>query len=249
MFDIKLSLLNTNSKDHKDSPFLANFNKLKLTNDLKEETIWDRISTIEINNFKLFTIIEDDPIIKILPINRSTQVLVLCIPSNIKEFIIKLKKDYINQIDHIIEIKQYYNDDYCIRLLIMFKLQNQADNFYYDYAGKCYFSSFEYLYCCFIRDISTINALEEDYIFDGYEIPSCPLCLESLDPYISKINSISLDFQNTSWMLFRKNCKICTLFTKESLLNCNECNIDNNNWCCLLCGYIGCNNCLVTFNN
>lgn len=147
--------------------------------------------------------------------------------------------------------------------LIYFDDQNAADNFFYEYNNKNYpTDKFEFMYCIFIDklnaylkddflEIKNINEIVNiDYSNKRFQLCLCPLCLEKLDTSSSGIHTIINLMQVERWENYKKSCKVCSKFVFLEYIKCEDSNcrynLNNNSdklnsmWCCLICGYTGC---------
>ena len=224
----------------------------------------DKNVNIYVNNNEDITLdVNNNYIFKYLPLNRKQIMYILSIPNNLttKDFLSSLQLEIMSSIEFVISFFNSITNT--ISLVIKFRDQNSTDNFFYNYSGKSFFSQFELLYCCYVNNIYTLkntnllNVVNKSlkctlnkekniyHISKIYQLPSCPICIESLESYITKINTISFKFQNKSWPNFRKTCTVCKYNNKYNDNNinkkCFDCDIESDNWCCMICGYTGCN--------
>ena len=106
------------------------------------------------------------------------------------------------------------------------------------------------MYLAFINKIDFFSK-EDDKIYlniyeiDKSEITICPLCLEKMDVTSSGIHTIlnMVKVVNKDrWINYIINCKVCSTLSKKDIVKCEDdnCLITKNIWCCLVCGYIGC---------
>lgn len=213
---------------------------------------------IFVNYFENLSVTDNNKVFRYLPLKRQPILFIISNPMNsFCEFAQSLPIELNKQIEMAIELAQDSKriDDFgnpsCTtnRLIVVFKDQDSADRFYYDYSGRNYYSTCEHLYCCFIDNLtfecSLFNSNRNIYYgSEKFELPTCPLCLECIESTVTKINTIHLEYQNKSWQFYRENCKICQITAKEnqelSLYCCLECEVQNNLWCCIICGFIGC---------
>ena len=73
------------------------------------------------------------------------------------------------------------------------------------------------------------------------EMSTCPLCIERIENSSSGIETLLNLYPCERWMNYKKKCKVCSSFGLLSELKCEKCNNNKSLWCCLVCGYIGCN--------
>ena len=123
-------------------------------------------------------------------------------------------------------------------VLLYFENQDYADNFYYEYNTKSFpFNKNEYLYCIFI---SKVNVYFDKINMNSIsEIPSCPLCLEKIDEASIGIHTIPILINHNRWENYVKYCSVCSKLSSD-INKCSNCDINNFVWCCMICGYLGC---------
>jgi BRCA1-associated protein len=127
------------------------------------------------------------------------------------------------------------------RVLLYFEDQDSADNFYHDFNAICFpTNKFEYLYSVFIEnvEICTDANASDDMNFNKSELTCCPLCLEKLDESSSGIHTRPSGLKVERWEGYRKYCKVCSNLQTNN--KCFKCEITTSLWCCLICGFIGC---------
>lgn len=234
------------------------FNFENFTNNKNENCFYSIVSLL-VTKFEIFTkvnhkqSIEDCTIRQIfnyLPIERNKILFILALPFSTKDFLIEISKQegILESIYKIIEVNERSVKGFStVRLIISFKTQNEADNFFYLYSSKCFSSSFEYMYCGYVNSIflnSNDSCLINDYPFQYineyyYQIPTCPLCIENIECSVSNLNTFNFSFQKTSWPSFRESCFICS---SSNILNpiCHSCQSSKDIWSCLICGFNGC---------
>jgi BRCA1-associated protein len=129
------------------------------------------------------------------------------------------------------------------QVLLYFEDQDSADNFYYDYNTKSFpGNKSEYLYSVFINHVDILNEeklADNDLLISKSELTCCPLCLEKLDENSSGIHTIPNSHNVDRWEIYRKNCKVCMKY-QQTENKCSKCDISTYVWCCLICGFIGC---------
>ena len=106
------------------------------------------------------------------------------------------------------------------------------------------------MYLVFLNKIDYFSLEDEKitsllYDFDKSELSTCPICLEKMDVTSSGIHTIlnMIKIVNKErWLNYQTNCKVCLILNKKEKPQCDyeKCLKNNNNWCCLICGYIGC---------
>ena len=177
---------------------------------------------------------------RFLPISRTNLIFIIAIPENFTyENVINYFGKEIEKIKGILFINSQYK---FTSLIIHFNNQDSADNFYYQFKTKNYpENKSEFLYCVFISKIEYNK--NEEHNLKITEIPTCPLCIEKVEPSSIGIETMLNIFPCNRWLNYKKNCKVCSKFPSISLLKCEKCKNSNSTslWCCLICGFIGCN--------
>ena len=178
---------------------------------------------------------------RFLPISRTNLIFIIAIPENCtNENIINYFGKEVEKIKGILFIK---SQNKFTSLIIHFNNQDSADNFYYQFKTKNYSENkSEFLYCVFISKI-LYNDDEKNNNLNITEMPTCPLCIEKVEPSSIGIETMLNIFPCNRWLNYKKNCKVCSKFPYINLLKCEKCeNLNSNSlWCCLICGFIGCN--------
>jgi len=74
------------------------------------------------------------------------------------------------------------------------------------------------------------------------QLPSCPVCLERLDPEVSGIITTycAHDFHIKCLERWGDSCPVCRYTGEEMDASCSTCGSVNNLWLCLTCGHVGC---------
>lgn len=145
-------------------------------------------------------------------------------------------------------------------VLIKFRNQKSADNFYKTYNGAA-FNSIEPELChvVFVQKVETMK--EDDHRLTQpwagmTELPTCPVCLEKMDESVEGILTILCNHSFHGDCLVKwgdTSCPVCRYCqTPEPLPqnSCFECSAsnepsahmrsDDSLWICLICGHIGC---------
>ncbi|XP_050213266.1 BRAP2 RING ZnF UBP domain-containing protein 1 [Mercurialis annua] len=181
------------------------------------------------------------------PNSRSTSLFVVAVPNYFSS------DDFIrfceSHIDHVHEVLFIRNDGMEDRYSVLIKLYNQltADAFYANFNGNR-FSPGE-AEICHILYVLSVDYTEVAEIAStppvGFtELPTCPICLERLDPDTSGILSTLCDhsFQclcTSKWTYL--SCQVCRLCQQqEEKPACSVCGTSENLWVCLICGFLGC---------
>ena len=96
---------------------------------------------------------------------------------------------------------------------------------------------------------ATLPALPDGALLEqlggAVELPSCPVCLERLDPSISGVVTIVCDHTFHCECLRRwsdSSCPVCRHVSDDSqnTTACEVCGNVDNLWMCLVCGHVGC---------
>ena len=184
---------------------------------------------------------------RFLPIERTNFIFVIAIPEECSEesFITYLGSliQTIKSILFIVESETKFR-----RAIIHFDTQDSADNFYYQFNTKNFpQNKSEFFYCAFIKNIifqekdDDENCSNEVINSHINEMSTCPLCIERIENSSSGIETLLNLYPCERWMNYKKKCKVCSSFGLLSELKCEKCNNNKSLWCCLVCGYIGCN--------
>ena len=220
LFDEENALVNSSNEYNKILSAIKNNNKrLKKENSLINSNL--KILELSIKDFNIFVSLDEEInnsnyniVFRYLPLKRKNIILIFALPfGSINELLLTINYDIVETISEIIILNQVSdNKNNLQRIILIFSNQNSADNFYYEYASKNYYSTTEHLYCCFIEDIyieniitteenlenvkekEIINTCREFIIPYKSLITSCPNCLEKIDNQITKINSINSSF-------------------------------------------------------
>ncbi|KAG8364146.1 hypothetical protein BUALT_Bualt19G0096500 [Buddleja alternifolia] len=178
---------------------------------------------------------------------RTTLLFVVAVPNYMSsdDFLLFCE----NHLPHFEEIMFLRNDGMEDRysVLIRFEDQMAADGFYCSYNGKRFKpSEVEVCHIYFSQTVEYTNSAEIANIppSDYTELPSCPVCLERLDPDTSGIQSTLCDhsFQCScvsKWTYL--SCPVCRLCQQQDETPpCSICGSFKNLWICLICGSVGC---------
>eukprot|EP01024_Parvocaulis_polyphysoides_P011759 TRINITY_DN14136_c0_g1_i2.p1 TRINITY_DN14136_c0_g1~~TRINITY_DN14136_c0_g1_i2.p1 ORF type:complete len:380 (-),score=46.42 TRINITY_DN14136_c0_g1_i2:42-1181(-) len=133
-------------------------------------------------------------------------------------------------------------------VLLKFKEQEQADEFYNDYNGRP-FSSLEKSVLCrlvFLKhvEIAGMDGFDPLPPSGATEVPSCPVCLERLDESICGIVTTVCNHQFHHECLLQwgdTSCPVCRYCNNQQTTSkCAECGVNQGLWICLICGHVGC---------
>ncbi|KAJ8753145.1 hypothetical protein K2173_017712 [Erythroxylum novogranatense] len=181
------------------------------------------------------------------PSSRSTSLFVIAVPNYLSS------NGFIRfcgpHIDHVQELLFIRNDGMEDRYSVLIKLNNQltANEFYGNFNGKR-FSPNE-AEVCHILYLVSVDFNESADIAStppsGFtELPTCPICLERLDPDTSGILSTLCDHSfhcscTSKWTYL--SCQVCRLCQQQDEIPaCSVCGTSENLWACLICGFVGC---------
>uniref|UniRef100_A0A1J3HBD2 BRCA1-associated protein n=1 Tax=Noccaea caerulescens TaxID=107243 RepID=A0A1J3HBD2_NOCCA len=179
--------------------------------------------------------------------SRSTTLFVVAVPNYLSSL------DFIrfcdSQIAHVSQILFIRNDGMEDRYSVLITLSDQsaADGFHKSLNGRKYAPSEAEV--CHILYVLSVEDTEFDELAAsppaGFtELPTCPICLERLDPDTSGILSTLCDhsFQcscTSKWTYL--SCQVCRLCQQQDeILSCSVCGKTENVWACLVCGFLGC---------
>ncbi|XP_064619178.1 BRCA1-associated protein-like [Lineus longissimus] len=134
-------------------------------------------------------------------------------------------------------------------VLIKFKAQEDADEFYMTYNNVRYNSIEPEI--CYLVYVASVEALKTSEgacfpIQDLTELPNCPVCLERMDESVDGILTILCNHTFHGGCLSQwhdTSCPVCRyLQTPEGMAQniCSECETQESLWICLICGHIGC---------
>ncbi|PKI52388.1 hypothetical protein CRG98_027216 [Punica granatum] len=135
------------------------------------------------------------------------------------------------------------------RYSVLIKLVDQmkADGFYCTFNGKQFSpSEAEICHMLFMLEVEyTESADVAGTPPPGFtELPTCPVCLERLDPDTSGILSTICDHSfhcscGTKWTYL--SCQVCQLCQQQDEVpTCFICGTMENLWICVICGFVGC---------
>lgn len=135
------------------------------------------------------------------------------------------------------------------RYSVLIRLMNQltADGFYCSFNGKKYSPGEAEV--CHILFMMSVEYTESAEIAGTppagcTELPTCPVCLERLDPDTSGILSTICDhsFQcpcTSKWTYL--SCQVCRFCQQQDEKpTCFICGTLENLWVCMICGFVGC---------
>ncbi|GMY35823.1 BRAP2 RING ZnF UBP domain-containing protein 1 [Fagus crenata] len=181
------------------------------------------------------------------PSSRSTLLFIVAVPNYLSfdEFIRFCE----SRIDHVSDLLFIRNDGMEDRYSVLIRLVNQsmANGFYCNFNGKK-FSPGE-AEVCHILFMMSVEYTESAEIAGTppagcTELPTCPVCLERLDPDTSGILSTICDhsFQCpciSKWTYL--SCQVCRFCQQQDEKpTCFVCGTLENLWVCMICGFVGC---------
>jgi len=134
-------------------------------------------------------------------------------------------------------------------VLIKFKAQRLADEFYRNYNDTPYNSIEDHV--CHLVYVARVDFLKESEggavpIPGLVELPSCPVCLERMDESVDGILTILCNHTFHGHCLEKwgdTSCPVCRYSqTPEEVggNHCFECDSTESLWICLICGQVGC---------
>ncbi|KAJ1569423.1 hypothetical protein HK096_003170 [Nowakowskiella sp. JEL0078] len=101
-----------------------------------------------------------------------------------------------------------------------------------------------------VSDFITSPTNDQTQSSNLIELPTCPVCLERMDPYVSGLLTIICQHTFHCNCLSKWNdstCPVCRYSFQKQYENeqgeaneCNDCFVSENLWICLICGNIGC---------
>ncbi|XP_041994867.1 BRAP2 RING ZnF UBP domain-containing protein 1-like [Salvia splendens] len=178
---------------------------------------------------------------------RTTLVFVVAVPNylSVDDFLLFCGKE----VPHFKEILFLRNDAMEDRYSVLIKLEDRmsADGFYCSYNGKRFKpTEVEVCHIYFAQSVEYTDSAEIANIppLDYTELPSCPVCLERLDPDTSGIQSTLCDHSFhcscvSKWTYL--SCTVCRLCQQQDERPaCAICGTFENLWICLICGLLGC---------
>ncbi|XP_059177999.1 BRCA1-associated protein-like [Physella acuta] len=134
-------------------------------------------------------------------------------------------------------------------LLIKFKDQTSADNFY-TYFNNRPFNSIEPDIChlVYVAKIEVVNETEGGSLplLDMTELPNCPVCLERMEESVDGILTVLCNHAFHTHCLAQwgdTSCPVCRYCqTPEAVADqrCMQCGSHESLWICLICGNVGC---------
>ncbi|XP_077995910.1 BRCA1-associated protein-like [Glandiceps talaboti] len=133
-------------------------------------------------------------------------------------------------------------------VLIKFKEQKQADEFYKTYNGQPFNSiEPELCHCVYVAGVETVKESEACLPIPGLtELPTCPVCLERMDESVDGILTILCNHSFHSGCLYKwgdTSCPVCRYSQAPEQVADNKCMIcgaQDSLWICLICGHVGC---------
>ncbi|GAV82487.1 zf-UBP domain-containing protein/BRAP2 domain-containing protein [Cephalotus follicularis] len=181
------------------------------------------------------------------PASQSTSLFVVAVPNYLSaDDFIRFCGPRLDHVDQLLFIRDDGMDD---RYSVLIKLvdQSKADEFHSYFNGKRFMPA-EAEVCHMLYTIS-IEFTESVEVAstppDGFtELPSCPICLERLDPDTSGILSTLCDhsFQcscTSKWTYL--SCQVCRFCQKlDEKPTCSVCGTVEYLWVCLICGIVRC---------
>uniref|UniRef100_A0A2P2LDX4 BRCA1-associated protein n=1 Tax=Rhizophora mucronata TaxID=61149 RepID=A0A2P2LDX4_RHIMU len=181
------------------------------------------------------------------PSSRFTSLFVVAVPNYLSpDGFIRFCGPHIHHVHDLLFIR---NDGMEDRYSVLMKLDNQVttDAFYGNFDGNRFSpSEAEVCHVLYVLSVDFTESAEKASTPPvGFtELPTCPICLERLDPDTSGILSTHCDhsFQcscTSKWTYL--SCLVCRLCQQQDEIPaCSACGTFENLWACLICGFIGC---------
>ncbi|KAK3436825.1 hypothetical protein EUGRSUZ_C01353 [Eucalyptus grandis] len=176
---------------------------------------------------------------------RSTTLFVVAVPNYFSP------DDFIRfcgpRIDDVSELRFIRNDGMEDRYSVLIELTDQkaADGFYCTFNGKNFSpAEAEVYHILFLHEVDYTESADVASTppLGFTELPSCPLCLERLDPDTSGILSTQCDHSFhcscDSVSVLYQVCRLCQ--QQDEVPSCFICGTMENLWICLICGFVGC---------
>ncbi|KAI4335693.1 hypothetical protein L6164_014316 [Bauhinia variegata] len=181
------------------------------------------------------------------PNSRSTLIFIVAVPNYLS--FDDLIRFFGSHIGHVSELLFIRNDGMEDRYSVLIKLVDQcaADGFYCNFNGKkfspgeaevchiLFLLSVEYTECAEVAGTPPAGCTA---------IPTCPVCLERLDPDTSGIISTLCDHSFecpcvSKWTYL--SCQVCRFCQQQDEKpTCFVCGTLENLWVCVICGFVGC---------
>ncbi|XP_043199621.1 BRCA1-associated protein-like [Amphibalanus amphitrite] len=134
-------------------------------------------------------------------------------------------------------------------VLLKFKTQAAADEFYRNFNGVAYNSlEPETCHLVYVSRVDLVNESDEARLpIPGFtELPTCPVCLERMDESVDGILTVLCNHTFHGSCLSQwgdTSCPVCRYVqTPEQAEDnfCFECQASDSLWICLICGHVGC---------
>jgi len=133
-------------------------------------------------------------------------------------------------------------------VLLEFRQQTMAEQFYLEYNGKK-FNSME-LEECRVGFVKLVEFLDGSYMGaimpppGTNELPTCPVCLDRLDASVTGVLTMLCNHTFHCMCLSKwrdSTCPVCR-YCQDSVhtSECSVCGQSESLWICLICGHIGC---------
>ncbi|KAK7330081.1 hypothetical protein VNO77_24267 [Canavalia gladiata] len=181
------------------------------------------------------------------PSSPSSLLFILAVPNYLSfDDFIRFCGPHLHSLDHLLFIRNDGTEDR-YSVLINFVDQLTADGFYSNFNGNK-FSPGE-AEVCHILYLVSVEYSEYAQVAGTppagcTEIPTCPVCLERLDPDTSGILTTLCDhsFQCpcvSKWTYL--SCQVCRFCQQqEEKPTCFVCGTVDDLWVCMICGFVGC---------
>lgn len=187
-----------------------------------------------------------DPSDRHLPDARSRLLCMLSVPSYMSgQDLCTFVGEYIKDVTHMRVIRDRMPSRYMV--LLKFDSQSTADRFFISNMGRP-FASFERETCHLIFVQSVVFERSRSSAFlNGREreLPTCPVCLERLDPTASGLSTILCNHTFHTECIRRWSdctCPVCRFCQQPDDADavCSDCGRVDGLWICLICGHVAC---------
>ncbi|KAF2347840.1 BRCA1-associated 2, partial [Trinorchestia longiramus] len=180
---------------------------------------------------------------------RSSMVCMLSVPSSLTiHDLLQFTAPCYCGILHIRVIRDSSPNQFMV--LIKFKSQTEADEFYTNFNEKPYNSLEPDVLCRLVyvtRVETTAESKEGGLPIPGHtELPTCPVCLERMDESVDGVLTILCNHSFHGECLAKWGdtscpvCRYCQTVEAEENQVCSQCGARDSLWICLICGHVGC---------
>ncbi|XP_062149271.1 BRAP2 RING ZnF UBP domain-containing protein 1-like isoform X3 [Alnus glutinosa] len=181
------------------------------------------------------------------PSSRSTVLFVVSVPNYLSfDGFIRFCGAWIDTVSELLFIR---SDGMENRYSVLIRLANQltADGFYCNFNGKKFSpGEAEVCHIMFMMSVEYTESVEIARTPPAgcTELPTCPVCLERLDPDTSGILSTICDHSFQCPCISKRtnlSCQVCRFCQQQDEKpTCSVCGTLENLWVCMICGFVGC---------